>query len=137
MNNFDNVEVILVREDQLIGNDSKSYIALACEDVQYTDITHQGELMIICKPKSVNKLKKESIEKAYTNQNPDSYICLERKDAENIISMLNEAIDVINKGKDCGTNDDMEAFGDRAISYERLIDRLDGLLYPICNSKTN
>ena len=49
-------------------------------------------------------------------------IVLENVDAENIMSMLNDAVSRLGV-------DDVEAFGDRAISIGRLADHLDGFLY--------
>lgn len=58
--------------------------------------------------------------------NNSDIISMNRKDAENILDMLNEAIDRLGRRTE---NDDNDVFGDRAISYERLIDALEGLIY--------
>lgn len=50
-------------------------------------------------------------------------ITIDRVDAENILSMLDEAIKRLNGELD--TDADIKVFGDRAISYERLIDKLE------------
>ena len=51
-----------------------------------------------------------------------SFICIDREDAENILEMLNSAIVRLESGT--RQDNDMEVFGLKAISYERLIDAL-------------
>lgn len=55
------------------------------------------------------------------------FVTVNRVDAENILAMLNEAILRLESGE--REDNDIEVFGDKAISYERLIDYLDGLYY--------
>ena len=55
------------------------------------------------------------------------FITIDKTDAENILSMLNDAIIRLESGK--RQDNDVEVFGDRAISYERLCDYLDGVKY--------
>lgn len=50
-------------------------------------------------------------------------ITLNREDAENVLSMLDEAIERLNGCREL--DDAINVFGDRAISYERLIDILE------------
>lgn len=50
-------------------------------------------------------------------------ITINREDAENILSMLDEAIEKLNGCRDL--DDAIKVFGDRSISYERLIDKLE------------
>ena len=50
------------------------------------------------------------------------FICMDREDAENILEMLNSAIIRLESGT--RQDNDMEVFGPKAISYERLIDAL-------------
>lgn len=50
-------------------------------------------------------------------------ITINREDAENILSMLDEAIERLNGCREL--DDAINVFGDRAISYERLIDKLE------------
>lgn len=57
------------------------------------------------------------------------YITINKTDVDNIISMLNEAIDKLKSGT--RKDDDVEVFGDRAISYERLFDYMGYVDYTI------
>jgi hypothetical protein len=50
-------------------------------------------------------------------------ITIDREDAENILSMLDEAIERLNGCREL--DDAIIVFGDRSISYERLIDKLE------------
>ena len=52
------------------------------------------------------------------------FITLDKKDAEAIMRWLDEYCSSKFEG------DDIKAFGDMAISYERLHDALEGVLYP-------
>lgn len=58
-----------------------------------------------------------------------SFITLDKDDAINIVHMLNEAIIKLDPSPEIQGDDDIRVFGDKAISYERLIDRCDGLIY--------
>lgn len=55
------------------------------------------------------------------------FITIPKKDAQNIIDMLNYAIIKLESGE--RRDNDREVFGDKAISYERLIDRVNSLIY--------
>ncbi|MCM1531881.1 MAG: hypothetical protein NC114_06375 [Ruminococcus flavefaciens] len=57
------------------------------------------------------------------------FIVLNRDDAENILDMLNSAIIRLESGN--RQDNDIEVFGDKAISYERLIDELDHTVLPV------
>lgn len=100
---------------------------LACRDTNVlktkVDISfgHHGELIIITDPKAYKSLGIKPPEKSYQNS---EFITLHKSDAENILSMLNQAIANLESGT--RSDNDVEVFGERAISYERLIDRLDG-----------
>lgn len=56
------------------------------------------------------------------------YVVLNREDAVAIIDMLNDAIRRLESGT--RSDNDVEVFGDKAISYERLIDEVDHTLLP-------
>lgn len=60
------------------------------------------------------------------------FVVLYRADAENIVQMLNSAIQRLESGE--RIDNDIEVFGDLAISYERLIDELDHTVLPIKKS---
>lgn len=57
------------------------------------------------------------------------FIALSKEDAENILDMLNSAISRLESGT--RNDNDNEVFGDKAISYERLIDALDHTIYDL------
>ena len=57
------------------------------------------------------------------------FIVIDKIDAENIFSMLNEAIARLESGT--RQDNDVEVFGDRAISYERLYDYLGKTIYKL------
>ena len=101
------------------------------------DYTHRGELVAITEPLDVAAIEKEFEEKnlgencAYYNARNGKfpYICLEYADAVACVNMMNSAIQRL--VPEAEIDDDIAAFGDEAISYERLIDRVDGLCYPV------
>lgn len=93
------------------------------------DVTcsHDGKVVVTAGPLTTKKLKSFNLHGSSAYENVD-FILLSKEDAQNIIDMLNEAI---LKLEDDDHKDDIGVFGEKAISYERLIDRLDGLLYSI------
>ena len=101
------------------------------------DYTHHGELVAITEPLDVATIESEFEGKnlgencAYYNARNGKfpYICLEYSDAVACVNMLNSAIQRL--APEADTHDDIATFGDEAISYERLIDRIDGLCYPV------
>ena len=66
-----------------------------------------------------------------------SFIAVDKPDIDNIIEMLNDAID----WKKSGTreDEDVEVFGERAISYERLFDYMGYVSYtpPLISNENN
>lgn len=59
-------------------------------------------------------------------QNVD-FISIDKVDADNLIDMIEEAIEFKKSGT--RVDDDVEVFGERAISYERLLDYMDLIVY--------
>ena len=104
-------------------------------DLREIDITHHGEIMAISNPLDPEKMVDAGYGEhdAYNTAKADTmkYVCISYEDATNIIDMLNQAINTLDINPEKGIDDDIRVFGDKAISYERLIDRLDGLCYPI------
>lgn len=104
-------------------------------DLREIDITHYGEIMAISNPLDPEKMVNSGYGEhdAYKTAKVDKmkYVCISYEDAVNIIDMLNQAINTLDAEPEKGIDDDIRVFGDKAISYERLIDRLDGLCYPI------
>lgn len=84
-----------------------------------------GRLVI----RGINKDEKRSIYHDHKTIpfNKCDFITINREDAENILSMLNESICLLESG--VRDDNDIEVFGDRAISYERLIDALGGTIW--------
>lgn len=103
-------------------------------DLQEVDLTHNGEVMAITYPMIPAEMVDAGIKEydAYRTARDihDKYICISYDDAQNIADMLNEAIEKLGP-KDKSFGDDIAVFGEKAISYERLIDRLNGLCYPV------
>lgn len=97
---------------------SKEFNAKMC-------IGAHGELIIISDPDVI--LNIVVISDATNSYENIPFITLSKNDAKNILDMLNEAICRLESGK--RTDNDVEVFGDKAISYERLIDILDGIIY--------
>lgn len=62
------------------------------------------------------------------------FIALDRQDAENILDMLNEAITKLESGT--RQDNDVEVFGKKAISYERLIDALNRTIWDTSKTGT-
>ena len=102
--------------------------------VREIDLTHNGEVMAISDPMNpkdmVESGAKENDAYSTARDMHDKYICLSYDDAQNIADMLNEAIEKLGP-KDESFGDDIAVFGEKAISYERLVDRLNGLCYPV------
>lgn len=80
---------------------------------------------MVCR--SVKPVVKSIIEGGFSPFADCDFISLNREDAENILWMLNYAISKLESGN--RTDNDVEVFGDKAISYERLIDALDYTVY--------
>ena len=103
-------------------------------DLQEVDLTHNGEVMAITYPMIPTEMVDAGIKEydAYqtAREMHDKYICISYDDAMNIADMLNEAIEKLGP-KDESFGDDIAVFGEKAISYERLVDRLNGLCYPV------
>ena len=103
-------------------------------DLQEVDLTHNGEVMAITYPMIPAEMVDTGIKEydAYRTARyiHDKYICISYDDAQNIADMLNEAIEKLGP-KDESFGDDIAVFGEKAISYERLVDRLNGLCYPV------
>ena len=103
-------------------------------DLQEVDLTHNGEVMAITYPMIPTEMVDAGIKEydAYRTAREihDKYICISYDDAMNIVDMLNEAIEKLGP-KDESFGDDIAVFGEKAISYERLVDRLNGLCYPV------
>ena len=103
-------------------------------DLQEVDLTHNGEVMAITYPMMPADMIDAGIKEydAYqtAREMHDKYICISYDDAQNIADMLNEAIEKLGP-KDESFGDDIAVFGEKAISYERLVDRLNGLCYPV------
>ena len=103
-------------------------------DLQEVDLTHNGEVMAITYPMIPTEMVDADIKEydAYrtAREMHDKYICISYDDAMNIVDMLNEAIEKLGP-KDESFGDDIVVFGEKAISYERLVDRLNGLCYPV------
>lgn len=93
----------------------------------YSTYSHDGRLILVSKQRSAEYLIKNGL-KGHDAYKDVDFIMLSKSDAQNIVDMLNEAI---LKLEDENHKDDIGVFGDKAISYERLIDRLDGLLYKV------
>ena len=108
--------------------------------VREIDLTHNGEVMAISDPMNpkdmVESGAKENDAYGTARDMHDKYICISYDDAQNIADMLNEAIEKLGP-KDESFGDDIAVFGEKAISYERLVDRLNGLCYPVwkCNKE--
>lgn len=102
--------------------------------VREVDLTHNGEVMAISDPMNpkdmVESGAKENDAYSTARDMHDKYICISYDDALNIADMLNEAIEKLGP-KDESFGDDIAVFGEKAISYERLVDRLNGLCYPV------
>lgn len=102
--------------------------------VKEIDLTHNGEVMAISDPMNpkdmVESGAKENDAYSTARYMHDKYICISYDDAQNIVDMLNEAIEKLGP-KDESFGDDIAVFGEKAISYERLVDRLNGLCYPV------
>ena len=122
---------------------AKNYRLIAVDDrgreiaqsiLREIDLTHNGEIMAITYPMPLVDIKESGIKEydAYltAREMHDKYICLSYDDAQNIADMLNEAIEKLGP-KDESFGDDIAVFGEKAISYERLVDRLNGLCYPV------
>lgn len=103
-------------------------------DLQEVDLTHNGEVMAITYPMIPTEMVDAGIKEydAYRTAREihDKYICISYDDAMNIVDMLNEAIEKLGP-KDESFGDDIAIFGEKAISYDRLVDRLNGLCYPV------
>lgn len=93
----------------------------------HSTYSHDGRLILVSEPRSTEYLIKNGLKGNDAYKDAD-FIILSKSDAQNIVDMLNEAI---LKLEDENHKDDIGVFGDKAISYERLIDRLDGLLYKV------
>ena len=108
--------------------------------VREIDLTHNCEVMAISNPMNpkdmVESGAKENDAYSTARDMHDKYICISYDDAQNIADMLNEAIEKLGP-KDESFGDDIAVFGEKAISYERLIDRLNGLCYPVWKYKEN
>lgn len=107
---------------------------IAQSELREVDLTHNGEVMAITYPMTPADMIEVGIGEndAYKTaiEMHDKYICISYDDALNIADMLNEAIEKLCP-KDIITGDDIAVFGEKAISYERLVDRLNGLCYPV------
>lgn len=114
-----------------------------CEKNVTAGISSQGYRYLILSGKRTSKPLVEFAEQRgmpsrvadkLANQGSD-FVVLRRDDAVAIVDMLNDAI----RRLESGTRDDndVEVFGDKAISYERLIDELDHtvLLRPTITSE--
>lgn len=103
-------------------------------ELKEVDLTHNGEIMAITYPMTAIDMVEVGIKEydAYrtAREMHDKYICISYDDAMNIADMLNEAIEKLGP-KDESFGDDIAVFGEKAISYERLVDRLNGLCYPV------
>lgn len=103
-------------------------------ELKEVDLTHNGEIMAITHPMTAIDMVEVSIKEydAYrtAREMHDKYICISYDDAQNIVDMLNEAINRLCP-EHITDRDDISVFGEKAISYERLVDRLDGLCYPV------
>ncbi|MCM1230197.1 MAG: hypothetical protein NC489_08690 [Ruminococcus flavefaciens] len=113
--------------------DPKGYV----RDRITVSINSQGYLYMIWDGKRTTKPLRKFAKK---NNLPDAvaerlanvgsdFIVLNRDDAENILDMLNSAIVRLESGT--RQDNDVEVFGDKAISYERLIDELDHTVLPV------
>lgn len=98
------------------------------------DLTHNGEVMVISDPMNpkdmVESGAKENDAYSTARDMHDKYICISYEDAQNIVDMLNDAINRLCP-EHITDRDDISVFGEKAISYERLVDRLNGLCYPV------
>lgn len=103
-------------------------------DLQEVDLTHSGEVMAITYPMKPAEMVDAGIKEydAYrtAREMHDKYICISYEDAQNIVDMLNDAINRLCP-EHITDRDDISVFGGKAISYERLVDRLNGLCYPV------
>lgn len=103
-------------------------------ELKEVDLTHNGEIMAITYPMTAIDMIEVGIGEndAYrtAREMHDKYICISYDDAQNIVDMLNEAINRLCP-EHITDRDDISVFGEKAISYERLVDRLDGLCYPV------
>ena len=120
-----NFRIVALNDDEEMIYSSK---------VREIDLTHNGEVMAISDPMNpkdmVESGAKENDAYSTARDMHDKYICLSYDDAQNIADMLNEAIEKLGP-KDESFGDDIAVFGEKAISYERLVDRLNGLCYPV------
>ena len=84
-------------------------------------VDSHGRVILYSEPQMVNEFG------ITVNGNNGAYkdcpfVTLDKEDASAVVDICNSFLPE--------SGDDVEAFGDKAISYERLIDRVDGLYYP-------
>lgn len=95
---------------------------------QLIDSTENMEVGIDTHGRIVSRCKDRTFPGVYVDHEMHpfegcNFIALDKEDAQNILDMLNEAITRLESGT--RSDNDVEVFGDKAISYERLIDALD------------
>lgn len=105
---------------------NKKYVIHA-ENVDSACIDMRGKLIIRMNESIFDDDTAEEITGELKSFDGSDFVVINKEDANNIISMLNEAIAKLESGN--RPDNDNEVFGDRAISYERLIDALDGRIY--------
>lgn len=104
----------------------KKYV-IHSENVDSACLDMRGNLIIRMNESIFDNDAAEEITGKLKSFDSTDFVVINKVDANNIISMLNEAISKLESGN--RPDNDVEVFGDRAISYERLIDALDGLIY--------
>ena len=104
----------------------KKYVIYS-ENVDSACLDMRGKLIIKMNDSIFDDDAAEEITGELKSFDGTDFVVINKTDANNIISMLNEAISKLESGN--RPDNDIEVFGDRAISYERLIDALDGRIY--------
>lgn len=102
------------------------------EDNNDKEINHSNFKMTIGAHREVilyseqEQVPEDFIDEAYKDCD---FVTISKDDAKNICSMIKDTL--TKEGKS-----DIEVFGDKAISFERLYDRIDGLIYPKKNNNS-
>lgn len=104
----------------------KKYV-IHSENVDSACLDMRGKLIIRMNESIFDDDVAEEITGELKSFDGSDFVVINRADANNILSMLNEAITKLESGN--RPDNDIEVFGDRAISYERLIDALNGRIY--------
>ena len=113
---------------------AKLLIDGGAHDVQCS-VSHDGRIVAVTNPYGVDRLRLIGADE-YDAYKDFPFILLEKKDADALVEILDECIQKL--APDATVDDDIKAFGEKAISYdERLTDRVDGLIYSIYQTNHN